>query len=174
MVRVDFNLVDDAENFVSVPNGTYLCEVAEVRARQGDDGAERWGMRWTVADGPYAGRTAAWDSLSFQARGLRRAKLVLQRLGLAVDGPQEIVPNLVEGRRALVTVYARERVDPATGRRIISNRVPFAGVEALSSEDAAPSSNGVHAPVIGDPIGADQESTDDEEGDDEADDDPTE
>lgn len=129
MVRVDFDQVDDAENFVSVPNGTYPCQVAEIRIRQGEDGVERWGVRWVVADGPFAGRTAAWDSLSFEPRGLRRAKLILHRLGVPVDGPQEVRPSDVEGRRALVTVYARERTDAATGRRIIANRVPFAGVE---------------------------------------------
>jgi hypothetical protein len=138
MVQVDFDQVDDAENYVSVPNGTYLCSVGEVRPRAGTDGAERWGVRWVVADGPFAGRTAAWDSLTFHARGLRRAKLVLSRLGIAVDGPQEIRPSLIEGRRALVTVYAQERVDPATGRRIISNRVPFAGVEAAPEGSADP------------------------------------
>jgi len=135
MVRVDFDQVDDAENYVSVPNGTYLCEVAEIRPRQAEDGAERWGIRWVVLDGPFAGRTAAWDNLGFEARHLRRTKLILHRLGLAVDGPQEIKPATVEGRRAMVTVYARERTDPSTGRRIISNRVPFAGVEVAEGRD---------------------------------------
>jgi hypothetical protein len=138
MVRVDFNQVDDAENYVSVPNGTYLCEVSEVRSRQGDDGSERWSLRWVVLEGPFAGRTAAWDYLGFQERSLRRAKLVLQRLGLSVNGAQEITPTLVEGRRAMVTVYARERVDPSTGRRIIANRVPFAGVELVDEASTGP------------------------------------
>jgi hypothetical protein len=141
MVQVDFDQVDDAENFVSVPNGAYLCSVGEVRVRTGSDGAERWGIRWVVADGPFAGRTAAWDSLVFHARGLKRAKLVLARLGVAVDGPQEIRPASIEGRRALVTIYAHERVDPLTGRRIIANRVPFAGVEAAAEGVAPPAAD---------------------------------
>lgn len=142
MVRVDFDQVDDAENYVSVPNGTYLCQVGEVRPRTGDDGAERWGIRWIVAEGPFAGRTAAWDSIAFHSRGLRRAKLVLARLGVAVEGAQEIRPSAIEARRAMVTVYAQERVDPGTGRRVISNRVPFAGVEAADGGPAAPDAGG--------------------------------
>ena len=140
MVRVDFDQVDDAENYVSVPNGSYLCQVGEVRVRTSDDGAERWGIRWIVADGAFAGRTAAWDSLAFHPRGLRRAKLVLARLGLTVDGSRDLRPSEIEGRRAQVTVYAQERVDPVTGRRVISNRVPFAGVE--SAADSSPISHG--------------------------------
>ncbi|MBL8692557.1 MAG: hypothetical protein JNJ88_00510 [Planctomycetes bacterium] len=135
MVRVDFTQVDDADNYVSVPNGTYLCRIGEVRARIGDDGAERWGVRWIVADGPYAGRTAAWDALTFSAKGLRRAKIILQRLAVPVDGPQELRPADIEGRVARVTVYARERLDPITQRRVISNRVPFAGVETATEEE---------------------------------------
>jgi len=140
MVRVDFDQVDDAENYVSVPNGSYLCQVGEVRVRAADDGAERWGIRWIVADGAFAGRTAAWDSIAFHPRGLRRAKLVLARLGVTVDGAQEIRPSAIEGRRAQVTVFAQERVDPVSGRRVISNRVPFAGVESVA--DSAPQTNG--------------------------------
>jgi hypothetical protein len=142
MVKVDFDQVDDAENFASVPNGTYLCQVGEVRTRPGEDGTERWSLRWIVADGPFAGRTAAWDSLGFTPRTLRRAKLILQRMGVPVDGPQEITPHQLEGRRAMITVYARERIDPATGRRIISNRIPFAGVEP------APEGSEASAPII--------------------------
>lgn len=138
MVRVDFNQIENCDNYSSVPNGSYPCYVGEVRSRRGDDGAERWGVRWIVADGPYAGRTAAWDSLGFAGPGLRRTKLILQRLAVPVDGPQEIEPSSVEGRRALVTVYAQERTDPITGRKVIANRVPFAGIEALPDPDSAP------------------------------------
>lgn len=128
MVHIDFDQVDNCDNYSSVPNGTYLCTVAEVRVRSGDDG-ERWGVRWVVCEGAYAGRTAAWDNLSFGGTGLRRTKLILSRLSVPVDGPREVVPAAIEGKRARVTVYARERVDPLTGRKVISNRVPFAGVE---------------------------------------------
>lgn len=132
MVHVDFDQIENCDNYASVPNGTYLCQVGEVRARFGDDGSERWGVRWLVIDGPYAGRTAAWDNLSFGSMGLRRTKLILQRLEVPVDGPQEIVPSSIEGKRARVTVYARERIDPLTHRKVISNRVPFAGVESAA------------------------------------------
>lgn len=135
MVRVDFNQIENCDNYSSVPNGSYPCYVGEVRSRRGDDGAERWSVRWIVADGPYAGRTAAWDSLGFSGPGLRRTKLILQRLAVPVDGPQEIEPSIVEGRRALVTVYAQERIDAVSGRKVIANRVPFAGIEALPETD---------------------------------------
>lgn len=135
MVHIDFDQIDNCENYSSVPNGTYICHVAEVRPRRGDDGLERWSLRWIVADGPFAGRTAAWDSIAFTSNGLRRAKLVLSRIGVSVEGSKEILPSMCEGRRARVTVFAQERVDPSSGRKVISNKVPFAGVEALPQDE---------------------------------------
>lgn len=137
MVHVDFDQIENCDNYSSVPNGTYICQVAEVRVRPGNDGVERWGIRWIVLEGPFAGRTAAWDNLSFASVGLRRTKLILSRLGVPVNGPQEISSSDVEGRRGKVTVYSQERVDPVTQRRIIANRVPFAGVEALTQEESS-------------------------------------
>ncbi len=163
MVQVDFDQVDDAENFVSVPNGSYVCSVGEVRARRGDDGAERWGVRWIVSEGPYAGRTAAWDSLVFTVRGLRRAKLVLGRIGIPVEGEQRLEPLALEGRRARVTVYARERVDSVTGRRVISNRVPYAGVEALGpGENATPEDDDTHGAPGTAPLSGEDEGLEDD------------
>lgn len=126
---------DVVYDLVSVPNGTYLCAVAEVRPRTGENGAQRWMIRWVVADGPYVGRTAAWDSISFHPREVRRATLILARLGFPIDSRGEWYvglegPSTLVGRRAYVTVYANERIDPTTGQRVISNRVPYAGVEA--------------------------------------------
>jgi hypothetical protein len=157
MVHVDFDQIENCDNFASVPNGTYVCYVGEIRTRRGDDGIERWSLRWIVGEGPYAGRTAAWDSLNFSGPGLRRAKLILQKLDVPVEGPREIETSMLEGRRALVTVYAQERVDAATGRKVISNRVPFAGVDALDQTRSSPTG----ALAAGSAVGEAADSDDD-------------
>jgi len=130
MVRYDFSKVEEVADFVSVPNGTYPCRVAEVRERLGEDGTERWSLRWEVEDGPFAGRTAAWDNLAWSEKGVRRVKLVLERLGFPVQGELDLRADELVGRRALVTIFAQEYVDRATGSRRIRSRVPFAGYQA--------------------------------------------
>jgi uncharacterized protein DUF669 len=127
--RFDFSQVEDFKDFVAVPNGTYLCRIVEVRVRRSRDGSDRWSLRWVVEDGPYGGRTAAWDNLTWSDRGIRRLKYVLSRLAFDVTGAIEIAPKDLVGRLARVTVFAEEFVNPATGARQIRSRVPFAGYE---------------------------------------------
>lgn len=129
-MKYDFSKVEEVADFVSVPNGTYPCRVAEVRERLGEDGSERWSLRLEVEDGPFAGRTAAWDNLAWTEKGVRRVKLVLDRLGFPVQGELDLRPEDLVGRRAVVTVFAQEYVDPTTGARRIRSRVPFAGYQA--------------------------------------------
>ena len=40
-MKLDFSTIDDFESFVSIPEGTYLCRVAEVRVNSTrDDGLQ--------------------------------------------------------------------------------------------------------------------------------------
>lgn len=126
-MRFDFSQVEDYESFVSVPEGTYLCRIAEVREGLSRDGSVRWGIRLEVADGEYAGRTAAWDALTWSDRGIHRVKRVLQALGLDVRGIVEVqAPDLV-GLTALAALEPEEREDPLTGKRQLRLRVPYGG-----------------------------------------------
>mgnify|MGYP001600207741 CR=1 FL=1 len=125
----DFREVGDIENFVAVPNGTYRARVAEVRVKKARDGSDLWSIRWVVDDGPFAEKTAAWDNLTWSERGIRRVKLVLSRLGFETTGVLEILPEDLVGRCALVTIFAEEFVNPATGARQVRPRVPFSGYE---------------------------------------------
>ncbi|MEZ5978633.1 MAG: hypothetical protein R3F34_10475 [Planctomycetota bacterium] len=126
-MEIDFSAVDDPADFVSIPEGVYHCRVAEVREGWTRDGDARWGMRLEVVEGPYAGRTAAWDGVSWGERGLRRAKFVLAKLGFDTGGRLSVESGELVGRTAWVEVRAEERFDPGTGVRSLRLRVPFLG-----------------------------------------------
>lgn len=128
-MRFDFSSVDDVESYINVPEGMHNCRVAEVRDGRARDGSVRWSYRLEVIDGEWAGRTAAWDSLTWSERGIYRVKKVLAALGLDVKGVVEIVPNDLVGLRARVRVEPEEREDPANGRRQVRMRVPYLGYE---------------------------------------------
>lgn len=144
-MRYDFSSVDDVDSFVSVPEGLYVCRVAEVREGVARDGSVRWGVRLEVCEGDYAGRTAAWDSLTWSDRGVYRVKKVFEALGLDVSGELEIeAPDLV-GLRARVAIQPEEREDPLSGRRQVRMRVPYHGyahVDGDVAEHGRPRSNG--------------------------------
>jgi hypothetical protein len=126
-MRFDFSSVDDVESYVSVPAGAHNVRVAEVREGRSRDGSVRWTFRLEVLDGDYAGRTAAWDSLTWSERGIFRVKKVLEALGLDVRGELEIESTDLVNLQARIQVAPEEREDPLTGRRQVRMRVPYLG-----------------------------------------------
>ena len=71
--RETFDGVSEVTDFVTVPPGTYLCRVADVRTGTTRSGDERWGLKLVVAEGQHVGRQATWDSIVFSNRGRARA-----------------------------------------------------------------------------------------------------
>ena len=136
-MRFDFSSVDDVDSYVFVPEGEHRCRIADVREGTSRDGSVRWSFRLEVLDGEWAGRTAAWDSLTWSERGVYRVKKVLQALGLDVKGELEIDPVDLIDLQARVRVIPEEREDPVTGRKQVRMRVPYLGYAPLSGEDAA-------------------------------------
>jgi hypothetical protein len=126
-MRFDFSSVDDVETYVFVPEGEHDCRIADVREGTSRDGSVRWSFRLEVLGGEYAGRTAAWDSLTWSERGVYRVKKVLEALGLDVKGELEIEPDDLKNLQARVRVIPEEREDPVTGRRQVRMRVPYLG-----------------------------------------------
>ena len=103
-MQFDFDNNPPKSDYVTIPAGTYLCRVEQVRPGTTRAGDERWSMRLVVAEGQHVGKQAAWDSLVFSPRGQARARLVLQALGLPNSGRVTIEPADLEGRHALVDV----------------------------------------------------------------------
>jgi hypothetical protein len=134
-MRFDFSSVDDVDSYVFVPEGEHNCRIADVREGTSRDGSVRWSFRLEVLDGEWAGRTAAWDSLTWSERGVYRVKKVLEALGLDVKGELEIDPQDLLNLQARVRVIPEEREDPVTGRKQVRMRVPYLGYAPLS-EDA--------------------------------------
>lgn len=137
-MRFDFSQVEDVQSFISIPPDTYLCRVAEVREGRARDDSPRWGLRLEVVDGEYAGRTAAWDSITWSSRGVHRVKRVLAALGLDVRGEVDLAPIDLVGLRAHARLEAEEREDPLTGQRLLRLRVPYDGYSPENGDGATP------------------------------------
>ena len=135
-MHFDFSQVDDTDSYVSVPPGVYDCRVAEVRPGRSRDGSERWSMRLEVVTGEYAGRTAAWDALTWSERGVRRVKQVLALFGFDVSGELNLQPADLQGRHIRATVQPEEWEDPITGKRQLNNRVPYMGYDPAEVDPA--------------------------------------
>lgn len=114
-------------DFSTVPAGSYLCRVSEVRLGTTRGGDERWSLRLTVAAGELMGRMAAWDSIVFSSRGLARVRLVFKALGLPHKGVVNIEPRDLEGRHVCVTVQQAEYLSASGDTTVIRNEVPYDG-----------------------------------------------
>ena len=134
-MRFDFSQIQDVESFVSVPPGTYRCRVADVREGTSRDGSVRWSFRLEVADGEFAGRTGAWDSVTWSERGVHRVQHALAAMGFDTSGVVDLRAHDLVGAEVSATLEAEEREDPLTGRRQLRLRVPYAGYEPTVPEE---------------------------------------
>ncbi len=129
-MELDFTTTERDMDFVSIPAGTYVCEIAEVRIGTTKAGDPRWALRLIVAEGEFTGRHAAWDNLVFSTRGQARVRRIFGELGLPNQGRVDVEPADLQGRRALVEVRPAEYVSPA-GEKIRRNDVPYDGYRAV-------------------------------------------
>lgn len=125
-MELDLDNSEQITDFVTVPPGTYLCRIAEIRERQSRAGDTLWGMRLVVEEGEFIGRLAAWDNLVFSSRGLTRVKLVLRALGLPADGKIDLKPEDLTDRQVLAEVRPAEYHSPE-GVMTRRNEVPYDG-----------------------------------------------
>jgi hypothetical protein len=144
-MEIDFDASDRVSDFVTVPAGTYLCRVAEIRTGTTRAGDERWSMRLVVAEGQHIGKQAAWDSLVFSTRGRSRARAVLQALGLPAAGKVQLEPGDLEGKTALVEVRPAEYQGPS-GEVVRRNEVPYDGFRTVPAADEVPTEAAGTAP----------------------------
>jgi hypothetical protein len=128
-------------DYTSIPAGTYLVQIAEVRAGYTRSGDERWGVRLVVAEGEFTGRLAAWDSLVFNAKCQARLRHVFAALGLPARGTVDVEPDDLVGRRAFVEIRPSEYASPG-GETIRRNEVPYAGYRAVTGDGPRDPSDG--------------------------------
>jgi hypothetical protein len=136
MPRIDFNNVGDVQDFSPLPDGKYLCRVADVEEAATQYGDEMWKLRFAVDSGPHRGRYI-FDNMVFSDAALKRVKHICSRLGLDTSGELDLTPELIKGRSCYVTVNSEEYEDQE-GNKKVRNVVPFAGYETAGSttEDA--------------------------------------
>ena len=135
MPKIDFNTVDDAEDFSPLPDGQYLCRLQDVEEALTQHGDEMWKLRFVVAEGEHEDRYV-FDNLVFSAAALKRVKLICSRLGLDVSGELDVTPELLQGRSCQITVDTETYEDEA-GKTKRRNIVPFAGYDRYDDASGA-------------------------------------
>ena len=129
-------MTEDAD-YTTVPEGTYLVRITEVRNGTTKNGDERWGIRLVVAEGEFVGRQAAWDNLVFSHRGITRIRRVFEAFRLPVKGRVSVQSENLVGRQAFAEIRSSEYVHP-DGARIRRNEVPYSGYSPCPEDGPPP------------------------------------
>lgn len=132
-MEYDFDKLPQEDPYALVPEGRYLCRIADVRARKARDGSEQWGIRLEAVGGEQAGRTLAWDNLTWSERGAHRVQAVLGALGIDASGRVSLEPEDLVDLRAVVTLQVEEyQVAERIQRRMA---VPYQGYDTPGEVD---------------------------------------
>ena len=134
MPKIDFSKVDEVQNYSPLPDGRYLCRVAEVEQATTQHGDEMWKLRFLVEAGPHRGRYI-FDNMVFSEAAMKRVKLLCSRLDLNAAGELDLTPALIKGRTCYLTVETEEYED-GEGMTKKRNVVPFAGYERADETGA--------------------------------------
>jgi len=129
MPRIDFSNVQDAKNYSPLPEGTYPCQVSDVEEAFTRNADEMFKLVFEVTDGEFAGRRI-FDNLVFSDAALKRAKMILSRLGVDVSGEVDLTPDMLVKKQCLVSVAIEEYLD-RDGNGRTRNNVPYGGYAAV-------------------------------------------
>jgi hypothetical protein len=134
MPKINFDEIEDVQDFSPIPGGRYLCRLVEVEESKTQYDDEMWNVRFEVIEGEHKGR-AVFDRMIFSQAAIKRVKLICSRLGLDVSGPMNLTPEMVKGKTCHLTVQVEEYLDEGQNPKK-RNVVPFAGYE--KADKAAP------------------------------------
>ncbi|MFA5349117.1 MAG: DUF669 domain-containing protein [Candidatus Paceibacterota bacterium] len=142
-MRFDVGHVDDSKKqFELIPSGEYLSEILEVKMMYTKDkGLPMWNLKCRIADGDYEGRYF-WDMWVFandpkdtsQDLMRVRTKLNFKALGYDMSKPQDIEPDDLVGKKAMVTL--KQSSYKKDGEKIEKNQVAFDGWKRLEGDVA--------------------------------------
>ena len=132
MPKIDFSKIDDVADYTPLPEGEYLCRLADVEESQTHQGDDMWNLKFVVEEGEFTGRYI-FDNLPFTPKAMPRVKLICSRMRVDVSGEVDLRPEHLIDKQVLVTVTIEE-YEAEEGNTKRRNRVPFAGYDFADSE----------------------------------------
>jgi Protein of unknown function (DUF669) len=136
MAIIDLSGIPDAEETEVIPEGQYHVVCTDVQHKESRVGNPYWQMKLRVLGGEYDGATIT-DLITFSPDGLKRVKLVLDRLGnVDVSRPFELNDVNLVGCQAIVDVGVEVQKNEANGQTYTRNKVKFGGYQRLAQQAA--------------------------------------
>lgn len=149
-VLLNWDDIPEPDDYSPLPDGKYHIKVSKIEEKTTKNGDEMWAMTLEVLKSEYAGRKL-FDNLTFSEKGIKRVKLVLSRLGVALLNGLMPKPITAFGKEAIVDVVTDDYTDN-NGNTKKKNTVLFAGYESVNSSvsNASPVTVGSASPTVND------------------------
>jgi len=127
MPKINFDNIDEMDDFSPVPEDSYICELIEIKEDTTANGDEMWKLKFKIVEGKYADRYL-FDNLVFSAEAAKRVKFVCSRLGLKTSGSIDLTSDMLLHRKTIINPIVEEYEDEH-GKNKKRNKIPFAGYE---------------------------------------------
>jgi hypothetical protein len=135
-ITAKWSQVPDSEDFSPLAAGRYAAKITEVddtRRSSRDDPI--WSLKHEVTAGERAGRWL-YDNLVFSEKGMKRAKLVLLRLGIPLVDDKPLKAASLVGAESVIDVIV-EDYEARDGSMKKRNVIPYAGYHAAGAPTGA-------------------------------------
>lgn len=133
MVEINFDDVEDVQDFTPVPEGEYMVKVADVTEDETQYGDDIWGLKLEIINGEYSGRYV-FDNMVFSEKALKRVKLICSRLGIDTSGTVDLTPDMLMDKQCAVDVVITEYIthnEEGAEQKKKKNSIPFAGYKRV-------------------------------------------
>lgn len=137
MPEYDWDKVEEAQGYSPLPDGKYYCVVEKADLGTTANGDEMFKLEFKVLEGAFKGRKL-FDNIIFSERALGRAKLMLKRMGLELNGKVNVKWSDVQGRKVIVVCDGTEDYTTKDGETRTKNLIPFDGYERVPDDGHTP------------------------------------
>jgi len=136
MVVIDYDNVDDFEDFSPVPEGYYYLLIDDIEINEEGTEDEWWNVTLVIQKGKYTNRKI-WDRWHFTEKALVRIKLICKRLGMPAAGQIDLRSEMFIGKEFIGEVCQEEYIKiDEEGNEVTrtKNKLTFAGYYSTNDE----------------------------------------
>ena len=130
MDDINFDNIDDYEEYPVLPAGTYLCQLVNIHERATNAGDQMWGLEFIVMDEGKNQWKKIFDNMVFSEKAMSRVKLIASRLGVKVQGTMNL--SVLKGEIMNKSVYIEVTIEDYDNKK--QNKVPFAGYTEIQNQ----------------------------------------
>ena len=133
MPKVQFQNVDDTQQFALIPEGDYVAEIVKVEETKTKKEDDMWKVQFKIIDGEHKG-SSVFTFFVFNEGGYGNIKKLYKSIGgFDMAKTHNCVPADIEGEKVIITVAISEYTK-SDGSKAKRNSIPYGGFKSIEDE----------------------------------------